>query len=95
VNDAELYATAKIWQVDKPSAAIAELRPSNSGSFQSEADYHLEVDVPDLEHYQQFLLGKLLAMPIVRDVRSSKIAIQTLKANGAFPLQRLEAAHGD
>ena len=54
-----------------------------------EADYHLEVVVPDLEHYQQFLVEKLLALPIVRDVRSN-IAIQTLKASGALPLEHLE-----
>jgi Lrp/AsnC family leucine-responsive transcriptional regulator len=31
-----------------------------------EADYLLEVVVPDLEHYQRFLLGKLLSLPIVK-----------------------------
>lgn len=59
-----------------------------------EADYHLEVVVPDLEHYQRFLVGKLLALPIVRDVRSN-IAIQTLKANGALPLHHLEVDHAE
>ncbi|HEU0062088.1 MAG TPA: Lrp/AsnC family transcriptional regulator, partial [Hyphomicrobiaceae bacterium] len=44
-----------------------------------EADYLLEVVVPDLEGYQQFLVGKLLNLPMVREVRSN-IAIQTLKA---------------
>jgi Lrp/AsnC family leucine-responsive transcriptional regulator len=50
-----------------------------------EADYLLEVVVPDIEGYQQFLVGKLLELPIVRDVRSS-IAIQTLKADAPLPL---------
>jgi Lrp/AsnC family leucine-responsive transcriptional regulator len=50
-----------------------------------EADYLLEVAVPDMERYQQFLVGKLLELPIVRDVRSS-IAIQTLKADAPLPL---------
>jgi len=59
-----------------------------------EADYYLEVVVPDLEHYQRFLVGKLLALPIVRDVRSN-IAIQTLKANGALPLHHLEVDHAE
>src|SRR5262245_53114742 len=36
-----------------------------------EADYLLEVVVPDLEHYQRFLVGKLLNIPIVREVRSN------------------------
>ena len=54
-----------------------------------EADYFLEVVVPDLEHYQQFLVGKLLNLPIVREVRSN-IAIQTLKAGAPLPLAHLE-----
>ena len=52
------------------------------------ADYLLEVVVPDLEHYQRFLVGKLLGLPIVREVRSN-IAIQTLKAGGPLPLDHL------
>ena len=55
-----------------------------------ETDYLLEVVVPDLEHYQRFLVGKLLALPIVREVRSN-IAIQTHKASGALPLEHLGA----
>lgn len=50
-----------------------------------EADYFLEVVVPNMERYQQFLVGKLLELPIVRDVRSS-IAIQSLKADAPLPL---------
>ena len=53
-----------------------------------EADYFLEVVVPDLEHYQRFLVGKLLNLSIVREVRSS-IAIQTLKAGAPLPLGHL------
>ena len=52
------------------------------------ADYLLEVVVPDLEDYQRFLVGKLLSLPIVREVRSN-IAIQTLKAGGPLPLDHL------
>lgn len=59
-----------------------------------DADYHLEVVVPDLEHYQRFLVGKLLALPIVQDVRSN-IAIQTLKSNGALPLHYLQEINSD
>lgn len=54
-----------------------------------EADYLLEVVVPDLEHYQRFLVGRLLNLPIVREVRSN-IAIQTIKAGGPLPLEHLE-----
>src|SRR5689334_11137278 len=55
-----------------------------------ETDYLLEVVVPDLEHYQQFLVDKLLALPIVREVRTN-IAIQTLKAGAPLPLDHLGA----
>jgi Lrp/AsnC family leucine-responsive transcriptional regulator len=54
-----------------------------------EADYFLEVVVPDLEHYQRFLVGRLLNLPIVREVKSN-IAIQTLKAGAPLPLGHLE-----
>ena len=53
-----------------------------------EVDYFLEVVVPDLEHYKHFLVGKLLNLPIVREVRSN-IAIQTLKAGAPLPLAHL------
>ena len=55
-----------------------------------EVDYFLEVVVPDLEHYRQFLINKLLELSIVREVRSN-IAIQTLKAGAPLPLTHLEA----
>lgn len=50
-----------------------------------EADYLLEVVVPDMERYQKFLVGQLLELPIVRDVRSS-MAIQSLKSDAPLPL---------
>lgn len=54
-----------------------------------EADYILEVVVPDLADYQHFLVGKLLNLPAVREVRSN-IAIQTLKAGAPLPLGHLD-----
>jgi Lrp/AsnC family leucine-responsive transcriptional regulator len=51
-------------------------------------DYLLEVVVPDLAHYQTFLVDRLLALPIVREVQSS-IAINTLKAGAPLPLGHL------
>jgi Lrp/AsnC family leucine-responsive transcriptional regulator len=54
-----------------------------------EADYLLEVVVPDLNRYQRFLVGRLLNLPIVREVRSN-IAIQTVKAGAPLPLGHLE-----
>ena len=53
-----------------------------------EADYFLEVVVPDIDDYQRFLVGKLLNLPVVREVRSN-IAIQTLKAGAPLPLTHL------
>jgi Lrp/AsnC family transcriptional regulator, leucine-responsive regulatory protein len=54
-----------------------------------EADYFLEVVVPDLAAYQRFLVGKLLNLPIVREVRSN-IAVQTIKTEAPLPLGYLE-----
>jgi Lrp/AsnC family transcriptional regulator, leucine-responsive regulatory protein len=54
-----------------------------------EVDYFLEVVVPDIDDYRRFLVGKLLNLPIVREVRSN-IAIQTLKAGAPLPLAHLE-----
>jgi Lrp/AsnC family leucine-responsive transcriptional regulator len=53
-----------------------------------DADYLLEVTVPDLDAYQQFLVGTLLNLPLVREVKST-IAIQTLKSNAVLPLAHL------
>jgi Lrp/AsnC family transcriptional regulator, leucine-responsive regulatory protein len=52
------------------------------------ADFLLEVVVPDLEHYERLLLGRLLKVRGVADVRSN-FAIRTVKANGALPLRQL------
>src|SRR6516165_7103478 len=53
-----------------------------------EAEYFLEVVVPDLAHYQRFLIGRLLNMPIVREVRSNS-AHRTEKSGDALPLSHL------
>ena len=58
--------------------------------FEAGHDYLLEVTVPDLDAYQQFLVGKLLNLPLVREVRSN-IAIQTLKAGAPLPLGHLRS----
>lgn len=56
-----------------------------------ETDYLLEVVVPDLEQYQRFLLDRLLALAIIKEVRSN-IALQTIKVAGPLPLDHLAAA---
>ena len=53
-------------------------------------DYLIEVVVPDLDHYQRYLVEKLLNLPIVREVRSH-IAIQTLKTGAPLPLHHFDA----
>ncbi len=53
-----------------------------------EADYLLEVVVPDLEHYERFLLDRLLALTMIKEVRSN-IAIQTAKVAAPLPLGHL------
>src|SRR3954469_8348511 len=53
-----------------------------------EADYFLEVVVPDLERYREFLVGKLLNLAGVREVRSN-VSIQALKTGAALSLAHL------
>ncbi|HXZ02826.1 MAG TPA: Lrp/AsnC family transcriptional regulator [Stellaceae bacterium] len=53
-----------------------------------EVDYLLEIVACDLEHYERFLLDKLLDLPIVKEVRST-IALRTLKAGAPLPLDHL------
>ena len=53
-----------------------------------ESDFLLQVVVPDLAGYERFLLGTLLKLPGVADIRSN-FAIQTVKAGGALPLDHL------
>ncbi len=54
-----------------------------------ETDYLLEVVVADLAHYKRFLLDRLLAMPIVREVKSNFV-IQAHKASAPMPLHHLD-----
>lgn len=56
-----------------------------------EADYLLEVVTTDLAAYQRFLVGKLLNLPIVREVRSN-ISIQAVKTAAPLPLDHLDDA---
>lgn len=53
-----------------------------------EADFLLEVVVTDLEGYERFLLGKLLKLPMVKDIRSSFV-IRTVKDRTPLPLGQL------
>ncbi len=53
-----------------------------------EHDFLLEVVVADLEAYEEFLLGTLLKLPGVSDVRSN-FAIRMVKPPGPLPLEHL------
>jgi Lrp/AsnC family leucine-responsive transcriptional regulator len=80
------HANERALEFEKTISAMPEVIACHLVSGQ--ADYFLEVVVPDLERYQRFLVGKLLNLPIVREVRSN-IAIQTLKAGAPLPLGHL------
>ena len=82
----EGHADERAGEFEKAILAMPEIVACHMVS--GEADYLLEVVVPDLQHYQRFLLGKLLDLSIVREVRSN-IAIQSLKTAGALPLDHL------
>lgn len=56
-----------------------------------ESDFLLQVVVPDLASYERFLLGTLLKLPGVSDIRSN-FAIQTVKAQASLPLDHLPAS---
>ncbi|HUO55779.1 MAG TPA: Lrp/AsnC family transcriptional regulator [Rhodoblastus sp.] len=53
-----------------------------------DADFLLEAVLPDLQAYETFLLGKLLKLPMVKDVRSNFV-IRTVKSKGSLPLTHL------
>jgi Lrp/AsnC family leucine-responsive transcriptional regulator len=53
-----------------------------------EADFLLEVVVPDLRRYEEFLVGTLLKLPMVKDIRSN-FAIRRVKADAPLPLGHL------
>lgn len=53
-----------------------------------ESDFMLQVVVPDLRAYENFLTNTLLKLPGVRDIRSN-FAIQTVKPQSPMPLIHL------
>lgn len=80
------HANERALKFEEAVAALPEVIACHLVS--GESDYFLEVVVPDLEHYQQFLVGKLLNLPIVKEVKSN-IALQTIKAGTPLPLGHL------
>ncbi|WP_254073560.1 Lrp/AsnC family transcriptional regulator [Acidisphaera sp. S103] len=57
-----------------------------------DADFLLQVVVPDLAGYERFLLGTLLKLPGVTDVRSN-FAIKTIKPQTLLPLGHLPSSN--
>ena len=55
------------------------------------ADYLLEVVVADLRHYEEFLMGKLLQLDVVQEVKSN-FAIRTVKSRAPLSLEQLVPA---
>lgn len=55
-----------------------------------DADYQLRVVVPDMEHYQQLLLGHLTRIEGVSSVRSSFVLNQ-IKSSTELPLEHLHS----
>lgn len=53
-----------------------------------EADFLLEVVVPDLKRYEELLMGTLLKLPMVKDIKSS-FAMRAVKAAAPLPLLHL------
>jgi Lrp/AsnC family transcriptional regulator, leucine-responsive regulatory protein len=56
-----------------------------------ESDFLLETVFPDIASYERFLFGTLLALPMVKDIRSN-IVLRTVKENAPLPLDQLAAA---
>jgi len=82
----EAHANDRAGSFEEAALAMREVIACHMVS--GTVDYLLEVVVPDLAHYQKFLIDSLLALPIVREVQSS-IAINTLKAGAPLPLDHL------
>jgi Lrp/AsnC family leucine-responsive transcriptional regulator len=53
-----------------------------------EYDFLLECVFPDMARYEQFLVGRLIKLPMVKDVRSTFV-IRTVKSGAPLPLDHL------
>lgn len=73
-------------QFRKEVSALPEVIAAHLVS--GESDFLLQVVVPDLRGYERFLLGTLLKLTGVKDIRSN-FAIQTVKPQSPLPLDHL------
>jgi Lrp/AsnC family transcriptional regulator, leucine-responsive regulatory protein len=53
-----------------------------------ESDFLLETVFPDIASYERFLFGKLLTLPMVKDIRSN-IVLRTVKQGAPLPLEHV------
>jgi Lrp/AsnC family leucine-responsive transcriptional regulator len=58
-----------------------------------DVDFLIEVVAPDMTTYEATVVRSLLAMPALRDVRSS-FALRTFKAGGVLPVKKRTALSG-
>ena len=57
-------------------------------SMTGDMDYLMRVQVEDLDHYSRFLMGKLVKLPGVIDIRSNFV-LERVKDTTALPLEHL------
>lgn len=81
---------------DEPAAAFREAvctlpEVVSCHLVSGESDFLLQVVVPDLAAYERLLIGTLLKLPGVSDIRSN-FAIQTVKPQAPLPLDHLPSA---
>jgi Lrp/AsnC family leucine-responsive transcriptional regulator len=55
-----------------------------------EADFLLEIVVPDLKAYEELVFNRLLVLPMVKDVHSNFV-IRTIKEQAPLPLSHLQS----
>jgi Lrp/AsnC family transcriptional regulator, leucine-responsive regulatory protein len=82
----EGHSEAKARAIEEAVATMPEVVSCHLVS--GAADFLLEVVVPDLSSYERLLLGSLLKLPGVSDVRSN-FAIRRVKAPSPLPLGHL------
>jgi Lrp/AsnC family leucine-responsive transcriptional regulator len=82
----ERHSVQRASEFEETFARMPEIVSAHIVS--GDADFLLEVVVPDLEAYERFLLGTLLELPGISDVRSN-VAIRTLRSHEPLPLGHL------
>jgi Lrp/AsnC family leucine-responsive transcriptional regulator len=85
---AERHALDASNALQEALAAIPEVVAAHMVS--GEADFLVEVVVPDLKAYERMLNERLLSLNMVKDIRSN-FAIRIIKTAAALPLGHLES----